>query len=469
MDKFRIKTLTLFLLSLHMVLVLVRPISDPDVWWHLRTGQYIVQTKTVPRADLYSYTVFGKRWIAHEWLSEVAMYSFYHLLGWVGLTVIVAVVSAAVFLYLAHHCQAAFDVVIVSILFSHTAALVVLREPRPRLASLILGTVFLVTIREFVRTRRHNMLWLLPPLMILWVNLHAGYPLGFIFMMIGLMVLLAEKDRGNAKRIAMILGLCGIAVLINPNGLRMWSYPFETQFSAVQMLVISEWNAPNFRQPQALPFLFLILAVVVALGLSRKRISGFDLFALIIALVMSLRAYRHVSVFAAVATPVLAEHLSDWLSSEAKVHRILENFMPVILAVVLTVDLATSYGTITHPVKLSDFPVAATKTLEQQQLPDNVFSTYEWNDYLIWNAPSRKVFIDGRADMYGDDFLMGFFRLYSQGEGWQGRFNQFNVNTVMIEPSSRLAELMKESPVWSQVYDDGQALIFVRKTGNNRP
>src|SRR5207249_4337608 len=64
-------------LALHLFLVLIAPIYDPDVWWHLRTGQYIFQTLRVPRTDIYSFTVFGKPWFAPEWLSEAAMYGIY--------------------------------------------------------------------------------------------------------------------------------------------------------------------------------------------------------------------------------------------------------------------------------------------------------------------------------------------------------------------------------------------------------
>jgi len=101
--------------------------------------------------------------------------------------------------------------------------------------------------------------------------------------------------------------------------------------------------------------------------------------------------------------------------------------------------------------------------MQEQNLKDNVFSQYEWNDYLIWNAPSRKVFIDGRVDMYGDEFLMSVLRLYREGTDWEAVFQRFGVNTVLIEPSSALAWSIKQNAAWSQVYRDPQAVIFIRK------
>src|SRR5258705_3808201 len=82
-------------LALHLFLVLIRPISDQDFWWHLRTGQYIFQTLSIPHTDIYSFTAFGKPWIAHEWLSEAAMYAVYSLSGWLGLIALSALLTAA--------------------------------------------------------------------------------------------------------------------------------------------------------------------------------------------------------------------------------------------------------------------------------------------------------------------------------------------------------------------------------------
>ena len=458
------RSLAISMLGLHLVLVLVRPINDPDLWWHLRNGQEIVRAHSIPRSDTYSFTAFGKPWVAHEWLSDITMYAIYYLSGWTGLVLVLALMSAAVFLFVAYYCKAGLPVVILAVLISNAAALVVLREPRPRLGTLILSATFFIILRNYVIVGKSRAVWWLPILMAIWVNLHAGYPLGFIFLAISVITLSVSENRQHAKYLGTIVGLCLIAVLLNPHGARMFFYPFETQFSAAQMSLINEWLAPNFKDPQTLPFLVLILVVIVVLGVSRKRISAFDLLCLITGLVMALRSYRHVSVLSIVAIPVLAEHAWDWISPENRAVRILERFVPILLVVVVIFgDLGGVYRTIKEPVNLSDDPVAATQFLEEKKLPDNVFSKYEWNDYLIWNAPSRKVFIDGRADMYGDEFLAEFFSLYTEGKDWEKTFRDAGVRTAMLEPASRLAVLIRQSGEWSEVYNDGKAVIFIRK------
>jgi hypothetical protein len=276
--------------------------------------------------------------------------------------------------------------------------------------------------------------------------------------------------------LALILALSLVAISINPYGARMFSYPFETQFSAAQMSIISEWRAPNFGESISFVFLLLLLLIVAVLGLSRKRISWFDLLSLLLACFMSLRSWRHVSFLSVISIPILSEHAWDWISSTPYGQRKMseansrERFSSRerVLALLLIAGVAAIYlpsvlRAIRGPVDLSETPVAATRFMQEQNLKDNVFSKYVWNDYLIWNAPSRKVFIDGRADMYGDQFLKEYLSLYEEGKDWEAVFQRFGVNTSLVEPSSRLAWQIKQNPAWSEVYRDPLAVIFTRK------
>jgi hypothetical protein len=459
----------LTVLVLHIFLSLIRPIDDPDIWWHLKTGQHIIQTLSVPRTDIYSYTAFGKEWIAHEWLSQAVMYSIYALSGWIGLIVLSSLVTAAIFLYLAHHCDAPGQIVVVIAVISEAAALVVLRNPRPRLATLLFTAVVFVSLRTYVQggTKR---LWVLPVVIALWVNLHAGYPLGLLLILLAAGALALDRNPGRARHVIIVFALCVVAVMANPQGVKMFAYPFATQFSSVQASAISEWNAPDFNAGDTLPFLLLVLTIIAVLGLSKKRVSWFDLLSLMLACFLSLRSKRHVSVLSVISIPILAEHAWHWLASTRYGERMRtetdsrKKLMPALLILtVAVVHLPAVLHTIRNPVSLVREPVRAVSFLEAHNLPNNVFSTYEWNDYLIWNAPSRPVFIDGRADMYGDEFLSAYVRLYDEGANWESIFERFGVRTVMIEVTSPLASLIRNDGGWFEVYRDDQAIIFSKK------
>lgn len=458
----------LTVLVLHIFLSLIRPIDDPDIWWHLKTGQHIIHTLRVPRTDIYSYTAAGKEWIAHEWLSQALMYIVYTLSGWIGLIVLSSLITTAIILYLARHCEAPAQIVVVVAVISEAASLVVLRNPRPRLATLLFTSAVFVMLRTYIRDDPKR-LWLLPVAIAFWVNLHAGYPLGLLLILLAAGALVLDQEPTRARHVMLVFALCVVAVTINPQGVKMFAYPFATQFSSVQASAISEWNAPDFNSLDSLPFLFLVLTIIAVLGLSRKSVSWFDLMSLMLACFLSLRSKRHVSVLSVISIPILAEHSWNRLASTGYGERIRtetesrKKLMPALLIFsVAAVHLPAVLTTFRNPVSLAREPVRAVRFLEENNLPNNVFSTYEWNDYLIWNTP-RPVFIDGRADMYGDDFLSDYVRLYDEGNNWERTFERFGVRTVMIEVTSPLASLIRNNGGWFEVYRDDQAIIFTKK------
>ncbi len=463
----RLRHTFFLILAVHLTLVLVRSVNDPDIWWHLRTGQHIFAAG-VPMSDIYSYTNFGRPWVAHEWLSEALMYAVFHLAGWVGLILFSSLTSALVFLYVAKHCQEPIQIVVVVVVVAQAASLVVLRDPRPRLATLAFSAVFMVTLRGYTGGSSARPLWLLPMLTVAWVNLHAGYFLGIGFVILAMLSLVLGGNRNRLPALAVCLVGCLVAVTINPHGWRMFSYPLETQFSPVQMSAITEWNAPDFRDPQAVPFLLLLLVIVATLALSTARVAWFDLLLLLAAAFISLRSKRHVSVLSLVAIPVLAEHAWEILRRTAgqRLSRrgdSRERLMPALLMImVIAVHAPAVMETIRHPVSLDAKPVSAISFMQAQRLADNVFSRYEWNDFLIWTTPERKVFIDGRPDMYGDQFFSEYLRLYNDGENWQEIFERYQVRTAMVQPGSAIAALIKQNPDWSEVYRDNQAVIFTK-------
>src|SRR4030095_12889271 len=258
------RRILLTVLGLNIFLTLIRPIDDPDIWWHLRTGQQILHTRSVPHTDIFSYTAAGKEWIAHEWLSQTLMYIVYTLSGWIGLIVLSSLITTAIFLYLARHCAAPTQVVVVVSIISEAAALVVLRNPRPRLATLLFTAVVFIMLRTYVRDDGKR-LWLLPVIIAIWVNLHAGYPLGLVLVLLATVALLPDRNTRRVRHVLVVFVLCIVAVTANPQGVKMFVYPFATQFSSVQASLISEWNAPNFNERDTLPFLFLLLTLIAVL------------------------------------------------------------------------------------------------------------------------------------------------------------------------------------------------------------
>ena len=167
------------ILALGLFTMAARNVTDPDVWWHLRTGQLIVQTRAVFHTDPYSFTRFGQPWVDHEWLSQILIFGLYRLAGWGGLIVGFGAVIAAAFFVVFLRCPGRPYVAgVITLLGAFASA------PswgvRPQMLTLLLASVLLLILERSYE--RPKLLWWTPALMLLWVNLHAGYAVGIALM-----------------------------------------------------------------------------------------------------------------------------------------------------------------------------------------------------------------------------------------------------------------------------------------------
>ncbi len=156
-----------------------RPLSDGDFWWHLKTGEYIVRNFSIPRIDFYSFTVPGKEWVAHEWLSEVIFYLVYSRAGFNTLIFIFTVLTVLAFWIVFSRTNAHPFIKGFAVLLSVWSILPTIGV-RPRTFTLLFAGIYIALLHRFVRERETRAIWWLVPLMIVWVNLHAGYLIGLV-------------------------------------------------------------------------------------------------------------------------------------------------------------------------------------------------------------------------------------------------------------------------------------------------
>jgi len=179
--KLTMRQVFFIVLILCLFLMTLRPIADPDFWWHLRTGQFIVQTHIIPHTDPFSYTKAGMPWITHEWLSEILIYALYRLGSYGSLIFIFSIIITGAFLltYLRIPAEtrpyvAGFVLLLGAVSTAPTWGV------RPQMLSLFLASLFLLLLDHYQRDGKINFLIPLPLVMLLWVNMHAGYFLGLV-------------------------------------------------------------------------------------------------------------------------------------------------------------------------------------------------------------------------------------------------------------------------------------------------
>jgi hypothetical protein len=246
------------------------------------------------------------------------------------------------------------------------------------------------------------------------------------------------------------------------------------------MKYIQEWFSPDFHRLMFLPLAVLIFATFAALALSQKRVRPSELLLLCVTGYASLRSARNIPFFALVAMPLLAEHFWNWATSypwaqwltlpekrEEGSNAALKIVLNVVLLIVIPVSLCvlrvSSVVASQSDSEAENFPVAAVEFMRTNKLPQPIYNEYAWGGYLIWKLPDYKVYIDGRADVYGDAFLEEFLQTHDGIGDWRAPLDRHAIRTVMIDPDAPLASLLKQDAGWNKVFEDHQAVIFVKQ------
>lgn len=463
-----------FLLSLFSLAIRQSVNIDTDFWWHLKSGQHIIQNRSIPYLDPFSFTKGGSEWIAHEWLSEVIMYATFRVAGWTGLLLLFGGIITAALGLCYYRCKGKPFIAGLAVLCAALAS-APLFGLRPQMFTFLMSSLFLVVLDQYLRRGGTKRLLSLPLLMLLWVNLHAGFAMGLALILLFVMMAALEKGWDKITPLLKTLLACVVVVPLNPNGFRMFTYPLETLFSPAMQSLIQEWFSPDFHQDRFLPLAVLILATFAVIALSPKRVRSGELLGLLVLSLATLRSGRHIPLFAIFAAPIFARYLLYWTRSQKTLaitlrERTSDGAQLILnLALILLPTLVIARQIIDFKVHEADyesrqFPAGAVDFMQAQRLPGPVFNDYNWGGYLIWKLyPERKVFIDGRADVYGDSFIFEYLKTYQADPGWRDRLNRFGIQTVLIEPHSSLATLLREEKGWRTVFEDSRAAVFTRE------
>ena len=461
-----------------------RPATDPDLWWHLRTGQWIVETGRVPHSDPFSFTRAGHAWVSHEWLSEVVLYELWKHGGAAALIVFSAIVTTAGFLLLYLRCPGrkhwAAAATVVGALASAPSWGV-----RPQMLTFTLASLLLFLLER--GEHRPRLLFCIPPLFLLWLNLHAGFALGLALLLAyggGLILEIAMGDMPwkNARPILLSVLLLVLACLalvpLNPSGAQLYRYPFDTLRSSGMRSIISEWFSPNFHEWLYRPFLLVWLLLLTALATSRSRPKGRVIVPLLLTSFAALDAVRHIPIFVLVAMPVIAAALPRDPASVPDLQRgpSLSRFRPLFIrtvALLMTVFALVKWVSLARHQdarEAEQFPQKAAAFLQASDQPRRIFVYYDWGGYAIWKLyPEYRVFVDGRADLYGDDLLRQFKAAVQLRTGWRDVLDNWKVDTVLVPPSCALAQALLLDPNWHAAFTDSKAIILVRTLVRTHP
>jgi hypothetical protein len=455
--------------------------TDPDYFWHLRTGQIIVDELRVPMTDPFSFTKEGAHWVAHEWLSETLIYGAVSAGGY-GLALAIFSSVALGALLLTYRTSLTLGASRnAALVFFVWAGVMTFRywTVRPQVFTWLLFAAFIALCLEH-QSGRAKRLWLLPVIAVVWANLHLGVMFGLAVVGVYALSQTAEryvwKQPVSLKPIWLALGACVAATLVNPNPLELLLYPLQyIKPGNTNVELIAEWQSPDFHD---LAFLPLALAMLSLLGMGvfgKRR----DLFLPLLVLLfgfLTLLSVRNQPLFAIVFMLVASQRASElwgWASAAAQGARPKpKNTLNWTLVGVFTAMIVLFVaGSPTQQLRVEPlldhgsvkFPEAGAHFVQAEYPDARLLNHYDWGGYLINELYPRKVFIDGRSDFYGPALMNDFLTLDTVAPGWEDVLSRWDIGVVLIKDGSPLSHRLDEEPEsWVRVFTGAYEVVFAR-------
>jgi len=487
-----------------------RLLGDASIGWHIRNGERMLRTHSITRVDPFSVTMGGQTWYAWEWLYDAKIAGIHHWMGLNGVVFFTAVIIALTFALTLRLClRRGADLPVAALLLALSLGVSMIHLfARPHVLSWLF-TVVWFQLLDSSESANHaasqRRLWYLPALMLLWVNVHGGFVLGFA--LLGLYLLSAairyyrsrdgEESRSLAQR-SKTLGIVTVASLAasltNPYGYELHVHVYRYLTSRWLMNHIDEFLSPNFHGVAQQCFVAILLITIVALAAAHNKPSLSRVLVLLLATYSGLYAARSLPVssllFTLIVAPLWTQALTDarenenlslrlrafvsrWQEFTGRVRNVELGFRghlwpaaAVFLGVLVCAHqgrLGTTQWMHAH-FDPKHIPVQATDTIVERGIREPIFAPDSWGGYLIYRLyPENRVFVDDRHDFYGVDFLRDYLKAIRLTPDWDKFLNEKHVNWALLPAGSALANMLEETTQWNVVYRDGTAVLLERK------
>lgn len=446
-------------------------LQDSDSFWQIKIGQWILDHHALPYTDFYSFTRPGAPWISTSWLSQVLFALSYAQWDWAGpviLTALAVALSAAILVdLLEEHLE-----IPRAVLFAMLAVVLSLHHilARPHMLALPVMIAWVGMLMK-AADRKVTPSWYWLPLMSLWANLHGGFVLGLA--LIGPMSFVAIWDLESGKQVRLLLRwfLFGVAALaascVTPYGWRTLLGATNILNLGELLSVISEWMPASFASFNAFEGALLGL---IAIGLYRGLTLSLPRILLILLLTwMALSHVRSIEAFAFLVPLVLAKPLGERSplpqpdapggASWPARYVTATGALMIVVAAWTSTSVFMSHHRFTFT--MNQTPVAAVDLLEKRGA-QRIFNAYEFGGYLI--SRNIPVFVDGRAELYGETFVMDFFKAVQvkKLDNLMRLLEEYAIDATLLAADSPAAQVLDHIKGWKRLYADKIAVIHVR-------
>jgi len=461
-------------------------LEDADTLWHIKAGEVMIKSREILTRDIFSHTADSKEWTSHEWLSEIIMAALYKTTGFPGLVTFFFLIVSLTFWILYKILEEDYGLwpalicSITAFIFAKTHLLA-----RPHIFSWLFGIIsFAILIRGGKK------LYLLPALMIPWSNMHGGFIIGLVLQGIFLAGSIAQKveetsfsktweNKKNFYSPALVLALSILTTCINPFGYKLLFFPFKVS-APVFLSNIQEWRSVDFQKFRV--FRIFVLTLILLLVSGKRRVPWTHNFLLVVFLNAALIFVRNISIAGMYLAPVFAaaiqstgESLKRFLTrkptapNDPGLHLSLTSG-PITVAVICAILLISSYlnGPLSEllkdRIKLPEkFSSNVVSFLESHNPKGKLFNEYSMGGLIIHEfGPKIKVFIDGRADMYGETIMEDYLKIVKLDNDVDELLESYRINWVLFSESTALVRYLKVTGDWKEIYNDNRFSVLTR-------
>jgi len=481
-------------LAIFTLLVSLMPVFPNDFWWHLKIGEIIYQTKTIPKTNLFAWTLSPDYpYVYGAWFGELLLYIIYQL-GKVSLLIFIrTVLTIAAFILIGYEAKRrsgswriAGFVLLFACAMSTNNTIV-----RPQFWAWIPFAIFYIFLSRFVDGQL-NPKWLLlfPLIMAFWVNAHGSFILGIVLLGIffvgeGIRKLLkmsGAMEWQGLGWIALSGALTFLATLINPRFVSIYFYVNKLMTDkSVQKLTI-EWQSPTPHDYASIIFYISILIMIGFLVYSPRRLTPTELLLIVSFLWLAWGGVRYVVWFGMVGMTVLAGPIRacikkpSWLAVPPK------NTLNLVIAIILVIPAIIAQPWIISKIPLPKgyakfvindpkigpllykyTPIGAAEYLKQNP-GGKLFNEMSFGSYLIWYVPEQGVFADTRTELYSYDFWMDYIKI-NDGIRSMELLDKYGANRVLLNPTEdeELLYLLGKNSSWKLEYSDDVSQIWIKQ------
>ena len=412
---------------------------EADYYWHLIAGKYMFNNHTILTKDIFSWYLYGKEWISHEWLFEYILYCFKFAFNQNHVIIfsLILVTTIMLLIHIPNLKNYKNNIAFSLLWISFSIIFIFYIQLRPHLFSYIFFALSIYILYDLYKNENSKKIYSLPVLSVLWANVHGGssnlvYLLPLLFMITGIFQFCCNKiyskrlTKRQYTKLILITIISFVFLTINPHGIKMLFYPYQNLADVTMINTISEWQPTNLNNIMHYPYYILVIIIVIILLFSEKKINMIDMIMLAFTIFLGLKAIRFWPYTYIVSTYFICNYIK-----KRKKDNLTEIVM--VLIIISFLFLALKVNKINDKNKIiDDYTINYLKDVK----PKRLYNYYDYGGYLIYN--DIKVFIDGRADLYSKYNYKNYHKICNTNNSFIELISKYNFDYYIVKKNTNI-------------------------------